>query len=226
MSLTNHFAKLHNESDLNAKDSSQETLVNLLGMLFGWIMMKRLQLIDEENSSLVIWALFFVFTFFHLYCNYLAVRAVELDSFNEQRCFIVVSEYLKTSGKILNPEQVSMRESILLPVFKAKKICIGVPLLTDMVSSLQNSKELVFIKPGKHSGQPMNVFLHQDVDERSILVTYFSCVCNVLQPQRSVSDYTKSLQKDSFLDKIQENGWSLHIDSLDVGPFRYTIKSD
>ncbi|KAH8885806.1 DUF647-domain-containing protein [Thozetella sp. PMI_491] len=105
-SLSAHFALNGNLAELNAKEASQETVVSLLGMLTGTLVVK---LVHDKQT---VWALMIVLVGVHLAMNYRAVRSVKMRSLNRQRATIVFKEYLE-SGAILNPTQVSQRESIL-----------------------------------------------------------------------------------------------------------------
>ena len=156
MSLTMHFALNHNESDLDAKDGSQEPLVNLCGMLFGWLMMKSLEkVVDERLNALFVWTLFLVFTVFHLIFNYLAVSAVELDCLNEQRCKILLKSYVM-ENQILSPKVVAEKENILWPIFTKKVIQLGCPLTMEVIECLKDDE--IHIRIG--DCLPIQIFLH------------------------------------------------------------------
>ena len=105
-SLSAHFALTGNLAELNAKEASQETIVSLLGMLVGSLVVK----VVEDKQT--VWVLMIMLVGVHLAMNYRAVRAVRMRSLNRQRATIVFREWLET-GRILGPEQVAQRESIL-----------------------------------------------------------------------------------------------------------------
>ncbi|KAL8695256.1 MAG: hypothetical protein Q9224_003433, partial [Gallowayella concinna] len=87
-SLSAHFAKWGNLGELNAKDSSQETVISLMGMLvYHW---------PAASSSPM---------------NRAAVRAVSMHSLNRQRANLVLSTYLD-QGRILDPKEVAVQERI------------------------------------------------------------------------------------------------------------------
>ena len=114
-------------ADIGAKDGSQETIINLVGMLAGTVLVTR---IDELGSdALILWAtwlLFLVLTGLHLLSNYLAVRNVVLDYLNPQRLEIVCTEFFD-SGHILTPAECAQRESIFWWHFRSRlpKITMG-----------------------------------------------------------------------------------------------------
>lgn len=112
--LSSHFALRQNLSELNAKESSQETAVGLLGLFVGSIVVRYVE------GRHAVFGLMIVLVFAHLAMNYLAVRCVQLGDLNKQRATIVYEHYLKT-GEVLEPAAVAAREKIFWwkPVAKA-----------------------------------------------------------------------------------------------------------
>ncbi|KAJ5514802.1 hypothetical protein N7463_004354 [Penicillium fimorum] len=128
-SLSAHFAKWGNLAELNAKDSSQETVISLFGMLVGSVV------ISHITSFTTTWFILLLLLSLHLSMNYAAVRAVQMTSLNRQRANITFSALLdsdkslalalnldatptpapiptKTKWTILTPAQVSKHERI------------------------------------------------------------------------------------------------------------------
>ncbi|KAL1981525.1 hypothetical protein VTN96DRAFT_2506 [Rasamsonia emersonii] len=89
-SLSAHFAKWGNIGELNAKDSSQETIISLLGMLAGSVV------VSHVTSLPATWTALIFLIFLHLGTNYRAVRAVQMTSLNRQRANIVFSTLLSS----------------------------------------------------------------------------------------------------------------------------------
>lgn len=104
-SLSAHFAKRGNLGELNAKDSSQETVISLMGMLAGSLV------VSWVHSPMATWATLMGLLGMHLGTNYAAVKAVRLTSLNRQRANIVFGNILQ-DGKILSPKDVSERERV------------------------------------------------------------------------------------------------------------------
>ncbi|KAJ5085556.1 hypothetical protein N7532_010327 [Penicillium argentinense] len=88
-SLSAHFAKWGSLAELNAKDSSQETVISLLGMLAGSLIVPRI------TGFKATWGALIMLLFSHLTLNYLAVRSVHMTSLNRQRASIVFSSLLE-----------------------------------------------------------------------------------------------------------------------------------
>ncbi|KAF6814475.1 duf647 domain-containing protein [Colletotrichum sojae] len=103
--LSSHFALRNNLSELNAKESSQETAVGLFGLLVGSVVVRYVE------GREAVFGLMIVLVLAHLAMNYLAVRCVQLKTFNKQRATIVYEHFLET-GEILTYAAVAEREKI------------------------------------------------------------------------------------------------------------------
>lgn len=106
-SLSAHFAKKGNLGELNAKDSSQETVISLLGMLAGSVV------VSWVTTPMATWATLIALLSIHLATNYAAVKAVSMNSLNRQRANIVFSQLLDTDNpRVLSPGEVSEQERV------------------------------------------------------------------------------------------------------------------
>ncbi|EFQ98686.1 DUF647 domain-containing protein [Nannizzia gypsea CBS 118893] len=104
-SLSAHFARWGNLGELNAKDSSQETVISLFGMLVGSVVVSYI------SSPLATWIALILLLIVHLGTNHAAVRAVKMTTLNRQRANIVFS-YLFEDDRVLTPAQASEEERI------------------------------------------------------------------------------------------------------------------
>ncbi|KAF1973192.1 DUF647-domain-containing protein [Bimuria novae-zelandiae CBS 107.79] len=104
-SLSAHFARRGNLGELNAKDSSQETVISLLGMLAGSFV------VSWVSTPMATWTMLVALLSTHLATNYAAVKSVSMRSLNRQRANILLSKLLQ-DGRILSPPEVSTRERI------------------------------------------------------------------------------------------------------------------
>ncbi|EAW15905.1 RUS1 family protein [Aspergillus fischeri NRRL 181] len=100
-SLSAHFARGGNLAEVNAKDSSQETIISLIGMLVGSFIVSHVTCFAATWASLL-----FLLTV-HLGMNYAAVRSVQMTSLNRQRANIVLSTLLE-SDLALDPRSLSL----------------------------------------------------------------------------------------------------------------------
>ncbi|KAE8453123.1 hypothetical protein EG329_012310 [Mollisiaceae sp. DMI_Dod_QoI] len=87
-SLSAHFATQGNLGELNAKDSSQETIISLLGMLAGSLVVSHI------STKWATWTAMIFLLAIHLGTNYLAVRAVCMRTLNRQRANLAFSASL------------------------------------------------------------------------------------------------------------------------------------
>ncbi|KAK6334291.1 hypothetical protein TWF730_003505 [Orbilia blumenaviensis] len=103
--LSVHFSKWGNVAELNAKDSSQETVISLMGMLAGSLV------ISSVTSKTATWASMLFLIAVHLWTNYRAVKAVTMVTLNRQRANLVMSTFAET-GVMLTPKDVARQERI------------------------------------------------------------------------------------------------------------------
>ncbi|XP_061605222.1 RUS1 family protein C16orf58 homolog isoform X1 [Phyllopteryx taeniolatus] len=120
--LTVHQARRDNMADISAKDGSQETLVNLAGLLVSLILIPLV----TDSPALTI-SLFFLFTALHLFANYKAVRSVVMETLNEARLVIVLRRFLR-DGHLLTPLEANREEPVFLEFWKMLPIKLGVRL--------------------------------------------------------------------------------------------------
>uniref|UniRef100_A0AAY4DDC4 Uncharacterized protein n=1 Tax=Denticeps clupeoides TaxID=299321 RepID=A0AAY4DDC4_9TELE len=130
--LTVHQARRNNMADISAKDGSQETLVNLAGLLVSLVLIPLV-----TDNPLLTFVLFFLFTVLHLVANYKAVRTVVMDTLNKDRLSIVLQQYLH-DGQVLSPQEANRREPVFLEFRKKVNIKLGVRL-GDLI---ETSKDL------------------------------------------------------------------------------------
>ncbi|KAF5351124.1 hypothetical protein D9756_008203 [Leucocoprinus leucothites] len=107
--ITLHFATpttgLGDLGDLNAKDSSKETVLALVGMLLGSL------IVPFITSTWATYTFLLLLVALHLAINYYAVRGIALRQLNKQRAAIAWLHY-KANKKAPTPQQVAEQESI------------------------------------------------------------------------------------------------------------------
>lgn len=103
-SLSAHFAKWGNLGELNAKDSSQETVISLAGMWAGSLVVSWI------TSQTATWTALILLLSIHLETNRRAVRAVSMRTLNRQRATLVYHHLKK--GHVPTPEEISSQERI------------------------------------------------------------------------------------------------------------------
>lgn len=103
-SLSAHFARWGNLGELNAKDSSQETVISLIGHLVGGFVVSWVQ------TPFATWTMLIFLLSIHLETNRRAVRAVSMRSFNRQRATLVYHRL--RHGQVPTPDEISAQERI------------------------------------------------------------------------------------------------------------------
>jgi hypothetical protein len=84
--ITHHFARQNgNMADLTAKESTQETLVSLVGMIGGVYVAKML----EHSNIFWTWLMFGILTVLHVWANYKAVTLLKLATLNPERARVL-----------------------------------------------------------------------------------------------------------------------------------------
>ncbi|XP_039186382.1 RUS family member 1 isoform X4 [Crotalus tigris] len=169
--LTMHQARRDNMADVSAKDGSQETLVNLAGLLFSLFLIPLV----VDNFPLT-YAFYALFTILHLYANYQAVRAVCMETLNRARLHLVLQHYLKRE-EVLGPAVINPQEPLLLGFRQQLKITLGTPLhtVTSSVADFQKALEgnasnyLIFFN---RPAGVISILLHRQADSVDVIKAY------------------------------------------------------
>uniref|UniRef100_A0A2I3GN48 RUS family member 1 n=1 Tax=Nomascus leucogenys TaxID=61853 RepID=A0A2I3GN48_NOMLE len=166
--LTVHQARRNNMADVSAKDSSQETLVNLAGLLVSLLMLPLVS--GCPGFSL---GCFFFLTALHIYANYRAVRALVMETLNEGRLRLVLKHYLQR-GEVLDPTAANRMEPLWTGFWPAPSLSLGVPL-HRLVSSVFELQQLVeghqepYLLCWDQSRNQVQVVLNQKAGPKNIL---------------------------------------------------------
>eukprot|EP00794_Sanderia_malayensis_P014009 gene14009-15467_t len=175
--LTQHQALRDNMADVSAKDGSQETLVNLTALLAGLVITPLV-----SNNPALVWTMFIIFTFLHLFCNYKAVSAVVMETVNLPRYHILYAAYMQ-SRAILKPKEVAEQDPVILqPGYKLQinlgcklsKVLYNTDEFNYAVESIQNTKYIMRLNLNndKASGS-LNIVLHRDISTIELLKCCF-----------------------------------------------------
>ncbi|XP_038836776.1 RUS1 family protein C16orf58 homolog isoform X2 [Salvelinus namaycush] len=201
--LTLHQARRDNMADISAKDGSQETLVNLAGLLVSLILIPLV-----TDNPLLTFVLFFLFTILHLFANYKAVRSVVMETLNEARLAIVLHQYLR-DGRVLGPLEANHKEPVFLEFRRTVPIKLGVRLgelvytSEDLHLAMKNNHKpfLIGVKRGS-----VCVCLGTDasVCDEIRAVCQAVCLCTVLHPVSPLEGALKQLSMSH-----SNNHWEL-----------------
>ncbi|XP_028670774.1 RUS1 family protein C16orf58 homolog [Erpetoichthys calabaricus] len=151
--LTVHQARRDNMADVSAKDGSQETLVNLAGLLISLLIIPLV-----ADNIILTFVLYFFFTGLHLFSNYKAVCSVVMETLNQARLSILTYHYLK-EGSVLTPVEANQREPVLPSFRRRLEIQLGTKLgnvvssLSDFEKALQDNGKKYIIGVDKRKGR-------------------------------------------------------------------------
>ncbi|KAJ7154551.1 vitamin B6 photo-protection and homoeostasis-domain-containing protein [Mycena filopes] len=157
--------------DLNAKDSSKETVLALLGMLAGSLIVPYL------TTPWSTYTVLFSLVGLHLALNYIGIRGVVLRTLNRQRMSIAWDIYRETAQtKIPTPAEVSALERIFARPGVLRE------LRTNSVAGrcTIGSSLTAVLRPGANTIPP--ALLAQMRGERYVL--WFDRACLELTPRR------------------------------------------
>jgi len=120
--ITDHFAICGNRADCQAKESTQETLVSLVGMCMGvWMagIIHRLEKNQNDDTTcssgeldntcsnsaimldaqLISWGIFISLTLLHVWANYIGMQCLRLRTLNQQRAKIALQPLIEECGQ-------------------------------------------------------------------------------------------------------------------------------
>lgn len=222
--LTLHHAIRNNMADVAAKDSAQETCVNLIGSFIG------LFLLTSVSDPSWVATIFFIFTMIHIYSNFKAVKSVCLKTFNESRYLIALEEFFKNGSllpvKLVNRlERVSAGQTVSLTA----KIKIGCSVkdlteqirnkyeIEDLIACFETRDKFLIAETKNYIG----VYLHYDIKPHDILRAYFF-VASFLQDRTQIRDNYWEVQAkwSEFLNLAQMAGYNIHSHLLRVDEYR------
>lgn len=222
--MTLHHAIRNNMADVSAKDSAQETCVNLLGSCFGLFLLTGL-----TNPAWVS-AIFFFVTFIHLYANMKAVKSVCLRTFNESRYLIALEEYFR-NGSVLPPKCVNQLERVTIgqTVSLAAHVRLGCSVkdlteqirnryeIEDLIACFETRDKFLIAETRGYVG----VYLHYDIKPHEILRAYFF-VASYLQDRSQIRDNYWEVQAkwSEFLNLAQLAGYNVQTHLLNVDEYR------
>ena len=118
--ITDHFAISGNRADCQSKESTQETLVSLIGMCCGIWLAKILYKLekgqDDEtcdnagtcsnvtDAQMISWGIFMTLTLLHVWANYIGMQVLHLRTLNRERAKVALQPLIEDCGKVLNSE--------------------------------------------------------------------------------------------------------------------------
>ena len=169
-------------ADLHAKESTQETLVTLVGMTSGIVLAQFGNKLDPKDAEFWIWVVFSILTGIHVWANYKAVTGLHLNTLNRERTEAILNTTIASCCdhmlEMSKPEIYEKKKEY----FKDITILVDIPLPQNVSESIMESViKLIFpgiIRLGVSlsdtlhgiSGDDANWFLTKEfVNDRYIL---------------------------------------------------------
>ncbi|TVY73460.1 RUS1 family protein-like protein [Lachnellula suecica] len=185
-SLSAHFATQGNLGELNAKDSSQETIISLMGMLVGSVVVSHI------SSKWATWSALIALLAIHLGTNYLAVRAVSMRTLNRQRANLVLSTVFDRVYEKLHSDKTEPLKSIEL-----RRIKVPTPQEVSLQERIFETDGVLRWRGGKVIG-----YCKIGVDLRTILDIF-----GKLNASSGSYSGSQSLEFSKLLDLYKDDGY-------------------
>lgn len=187
MAMTQHHATRGNLADVSAKDSAQETTVNLVASV------TALFIITVVKNPYILNLIFGLLIISHIICNYKAVRATCLQTFNEPRLLQTLGIYMKekkisTPNLINNIEPIIWHRHFYSTKLHGFKINIGVSIkkfvhengIDGLVSLKKIYVDRKYIIISDINKKLMYIALKEKNEETDILSAYYHAVLLVI----------------------------------------------
>lgn len=229
-SMTQHFALRGNTADVAAKDGSQETAVNLIGMFLG---MAAATFVPETFAATVV--VFLFFTILHLLSNYLGVKNLILHHLNEERLLIIL-QHISSNKKLPKPVDVRKEEGIIFHRKREVHITMGMSLKqaieksgadakSTMVAAMSNLSKQRFAAIQLAGKQKFGVVFAKGVSPEETLEAYVTTVWEHHPLGRSMSKpFDGNFEK--FSTALKSQGWKLDRIQLRIHDWRVNMKTE
>jgi hypothetical protein len=125
--ISAHFARKGYLADVNAKESTQETAVALIGLVVGiWFA----KFIGDDDQSVKIW--FTLFLILHMYCNYRLVKVLVFNTLNPQRVYLICAASLRNENDQIDSKRISSMETFIRPI----QLVISGPIFAGSINDI------------------------------------------------------------------------------------------
>ncbi|PAA79613.1 hypothetical protein BOX15_Mlig031566g2, partial [Macrostomum lignano] len=235
--FTMHQARQHNMADVSAKDASQETLVNLVGLVV------NLTFVPLITGPVAV-PVFIIFTSGHIFGNWCAVRSVAMETLNPSRLHLVVVSFVASGGRACSGvAEVNQSEPLLRSC--AAPLRLGCPLsapaaalpadrLVDGLRQQRHRRLAVFTGASSYYA-----VLAEDATSADQLLAVFQCElihlartrpklfdavggCSELRAGDAAAAATAERLMPDFLGALSKAGWSTEPLLLGAGQHRLT----
>ncbi|KAH9196250.1 hypothetical protein AeNC1_001769 [Aphanomyces euteiches] len=224
-SLTAHFAKQDNMADIAAKEGSQETFVNMCGLLGGMYFANVV-----NHSRQTVWMAFLVLTVCHVIANYKAVSALCIPTLNVQRAFLAIQRFRSASNQPLTVTSINQAETIwglALPISMGHKLPKDQFPLASLVQTYGDEQYILWQEAT--TGR-VHIYLSIHAQPLDELRAFYHASILVQEQAKDASIDPKTalawMQAEcpKFVAEMGQHEWKLSLLPLGAGYFRYDWK--
>lgn len=232
--ISSHFALEDNLTDLVAKEGSQETFVNIIGLLGGYFLLASVGSVEQSGTAVFI--TYFVLTIIHVIANMCAIHYLTFSFLNEQRFQLVFNEYNHNDIDNDINYQTICRKETFLPFFfstyhpTSNQVILGADHRTiddaavrRALSKLRSPKDsnYVIIIDDTKDETKCHVLLKENATKLDILQSRYECEMII---RSDINEKNVVVSKKYFLAfkvALMNNGWELDKSKFYVGRTRY-----
>jgi hypothetical protein len=219
-SISQWFTKNGNIADCVAKEGTQQTAVNILGLIGG------LALCNAADNILAVWILFLILTVIHSVANTRATSTLRFDVINEHRLTVLFERFWHDRLDAMSVSAVADAEP-WLPSLWASSVLIGhnVENATDisceklysaLLAAQCSGAMYAIVHPSSRLGATY-ILLRPQCSPLDVLKARFFA-------QAKKMSYSRDVDQGSwlaFLDALHSAGWDMDRSALPVGEWRY-----
>lgn len=166
IAMTHHHAKFCNFADISAKDSAQETAVNLIASVIA------LLILSVSMNAVSLNLVFLVFVILHLIFNYKVCKVTCIRQFNETR-LLVFLDLFETKKIFSTPEKINAIEPILYnSQYTDQKLCAFKIVLGCSLSNIIEKNNTPFITRLLEIYREKVYVTIPDMDKRCVFVLF------------------------------------------------------
>lgn len=188
-----------NFADVQAKDSAQETVVNLIALCLNVVFVPKI-----VQNQVLTWCFFIFFMIMHIFFNYRGVRSVKSNLLNYYRLEVVIEK------KIFGIHEVNDEEDIFRALVPRKSWSLGAEI------------EMSTINQGEPTFEFVNDTILVDSVGKKIHFVKDSSRKDVLKSYLLVNLGYKTDKCEDVLGKLEAAGWNLEDHRLFVDEWRFS----
>jgi Vitamin B6 photo-protection and homoeostasis len=219
-SISQWFAISGNLADCVAKEGTQETAVNILGLIGGLV------LCFNSERKLIMWFIFIALTALHIFANICAVSTLHFDSINDTRFHALFERFFLFGKQDMSVDAIADEEPWLPQRNAHPNICMGYSMsnlvdfssdgLADAIRIARGcSAQYAVVPASRGRGCGVHVLLHPDITAEGLLKARFHAAC--IETSRTMDEQ----QWCAFRGILDGNGWNVEKCLLSSRLWRY-----